>query len=136
MRLTAMLFIPLILLWACGTSGPDERSGSAIRLEVELDDPRPGGGVALLLMNASAGAIGYNLCTSTLERQIGGEWTAERSDRICTMELRTLPPGEETQYPYDLPPDLRPGEYRVLAGVELMDGGGRETVVSEAFTVQ
>jgi hypothetical protein len=79
------------------------------------------GSLELRLRNDSNRTLGYNLCTSNVERRNGQSWQAVASQRICTMELRTLPPGKEARYSLTLE-QLAPGEYRVTTRVEGLPG--------------
>lgn len=123
------------LLWACGPSGSEEDSGGDVGLAVEPEVAQPGDSAVLLLRNGSGEAIGYNLCTSRLERRDEGDWVRLPPDRVCTMELRTLPPGEVARYPLELPADLAPGSYRYLAMIARLEARSRDTVVTERFEV-
>lgn len=98
----------------------------------------PAGATATLrLANQNQHALGYNLCTSTLERRAGGEWrTAEGEDqRVCTMELRILEAGGTATYSYLLAATLPEGEYRFRTSLEHMGNGTRETATSNTFRV-
>jgi hypothetical protein len=106
-----------------------------IQLAVERSATSPGDSLVLVLENSSGAPVGYNLCASGLERRQGGEWQVVPSDRVCTMELRTLSPGAQTRYPLAPSPELPPGEYRAVTGVERLTTGERLVVVSEPFRV-
>lgn len=131
---TAIVLIT-VLFAACAPSVQNGGAGSDISLDVVPEEARAGATVELVLANETSGSIGYNLCTSSLERRTSGGWAGVQTDRVCTMELRTLAAGETARYPYDLPTDLPEGEFRFLTTVELMDEGGRQTVWSEPFVV-
>lgn len=133
MRMIA-LFVTTLL---CGC-GPPLGSGSSapdVSLAVEPAAASTGESITLLLRNESSGAIGYNLCTSGLERQVGGDWQAVPSDRVCTMELRTLEPGQQARHAAELPGGLPPGRYRYHTTVERLGAGLRDAVRSEPFRV-
>ena len=85
----------------------------------------------LSLRNGSAQAIGYNLCASNLERRSGGGWQPVASQRICTMELRSLAPGGEARYRVSLA-DVPPGEYRARARID----GNPPEVATDPFIVR
>ena len=87
--------------------------------------------IAQQLRNDSQRALGYNLCTSSLERRIGQAWQQVPSQRICTMELRSLTPGEEARYSIALT-GLPPGEYRATTRVE----GLPAAVTTEPFQLR
>jgi hypothetical protein len=125
----------LALLGACGPAVRTGTKSPGVSLRVVPDRAAAGDSVTLLLSNGAPGGIGYNLCTSALERRSGSDWQAVSSDRICTMELRTLPSGEEARYPMGLPAGLAPGEYRVHTTIEILDGGSRDEVRSEPFRI-
>lgn len=92
----------------------------------------PGGTLALTLANRSSAQIGYNLCTSGIQTAAGA---AVQTDRICTMELRTLEPGDSATYAYELPDDLEPGRYRLTTGATRMDSDSQTTVQTGLFEV-
>ena len=52
------------------------------------------------------------------------------------MELRTLLPGRDVEYPIPLPGDLAPGEYRFLTQVEVADTGARQGMRSDPIRVE
>ena len=85
----------------------------------------------LSLRNGSAQAIGYNLCASTLERRSGARWQPVASQRVCTMELRSLAPGGEARYRVSLE-DVPPGEYRARARID----GTPPEVATEPFRLR
>jgi len=85
----------------------------------------------LVLRNGSAQAIGYNLCASSLERRSGDGWQPVASQRMCTMELRSLAPGGEAHYAVPLG-DLPPGDYRARARID----GHPPEVATDPFVVR
>ena len=91
-----------------------------------------GSAMTLTLRNGSSETLGYNLCTSGLQTGAGA---AVPSDRICTMELRTLQPAASASYSWELPADLAPGRYRFTTGIEWMDSNRRGSVHSNNFEV-
>lgn len=91
-----------------------------------------GSAMTLTLRNSSSQTIGYNLCTSGLLTSSG---TAVPSDRVCTMELRTLEPAASATYSWALPADLAAGRYRFTTGIEWMGSNRRGSVQSNPFEV-
>ena len=89
--------------------------------------------VKLTLTNESSGPIGYNLCTSALQRRIGDTWTGVETGDICTMEIRTLQKGDIATFDKTLPNDTASGEYRYAVNVEW--NGSPTVVASDPFTV-
>ncbi len=89
--------------------------------------------VTLALANGTSEPLGYNLCTSAL---LGSAGSPVRTDRVCTMELRTLEPGNTATYPYELPASVGPGSYRFSTSVERMRSGTRTAVTSNEITVR
>lgn len=135
MRVTWTLALSAVLA-ACTPAIQASDMNTDLALTVQPDPARPGQPVELTLRNGTAADVGYNLCTSGLERRAGESWQAVPSDRVCTMELRLLPPGDQARYPLDLEPELAPGEYRFRTRVERMQTGDREDVVSRPFQVR
>ena len=124
--------IVLLLLAGCATQSAIT---PAIELRVQPTTVKAGDSLTLILRNNSENTVGYNLCASALERQNAGAWQAMPSDRVCTMELRSLPAGKETRYTLGLPANLSAGDYRVVTGVEIMPAGERSGVASQPFRV-
>lgn len=89
--------------------------------------------IMITLFNRSSRDVGYNLCASALERRSGSNWVPVPTvpDRVCTMELRMLPPGQRASYRSVYVTPLQPGEYRVTTGVEVAGGWG--AVQSNSF---
>ena len=101
-------------LVAIGASACAACASPAITLSATVSQERS---LELRLRNVSAQAIGYNLCASALERRSGAAWQRVASNRICTMELRSLAPGEEARYVIPLA-GLAPGGYRARARID------------------
>ena len=82
------------------------------------------GSVAIITVrNVTEGPVGYNFCERLIERAGLGGWdVVERlpaNGGACTMELRTLQPGEAATVQVQLPADLPAGTYRVeLPGIQ------------------
>lgn len=126
MRITIITM--LVLLAACAPM----MSGGAS--DVALTATRSGANVTLTLSNRGDSAIGYNLCTSALERRETNDWVAVRTDEVCTMELRNLQPGGAATFQKTLPANLPPGTYRYATSIEQPMGGSRVVVVTDSFT--
>lgn len=123
----------ILAMSACAPSTQPGASPDGVRLEVEPEVVTPGDSIELILTNESSGPVGYNLCTSGLERRRDEGWQAVRSDRVCTMELRTLPVGSEDRYSLGLPEELAPGDYRFRTSLEDLDTGERSSIASDSF---
>lgn len=122
-----------VFLIGCSTPAPARET--PFDLTVSPPSPEPGGEVTLTLVNNTVQQIGYNLCTSTLERETGSGWEPVPSDRVCTMELRTLGPGMTDSFTLTLPPALPDGVYRFQANVENLAEGTRRDVATAVFLV-
>jgi hypothetical protein len=125
--------VPFVLLTACASPGP-EGAESGLQLTVSPASPEAGETVTLTLNNQTAWPVSYNLCTSSLERDVAGEWQPVPEDRICTMELRLLAPDEAAETEIELLSPLEPGSYRYTVSVE--DRGSMEPVSSEPFRIR
>lgn len=84
----SLLFVVLLAL-ACA---PALDTGGVV-LKTDRDRYAASAPVVLTLSNGGATELGYNLCSSTLERRTASGWEAQRVDLVCTMELRGLAPG-------------------------------------------
>lgn len=131
----AVAFASVVLLLACAPS-PESGETGDVRLNVEPESLSAGDSITLQLSNGSAEPVAYNLCTSELERLSDGEWQAVPSDRVCTMELRSLPGGQRVRYELDLPSDLPAGEYRYRTRVARLDPGEGRMLRSGTFGVE
>jgi hypothetical protein len=130
-----LLSAAAFLLSACSSSmQADDPSG--VVLDVAPASAAAGDSVELTLDNGTAGPIGYNLCTSALERQTADGWQVVPVDITCTMELRGLEPGREASFRTALPTALTPGQYRYVTNIEVMETGERHTVTSRPFNVR
>lgn len=132
----ALLFT-MVIAAGC-TSAQTARDDATVTLRVEPAAVSAGDSLQLMLENGLEEPLGYNLCTSALEWRRGETWQPVPSDRVCTMELRILEPGQEADFRFAMPelPQLPAGEYRAVTGVEHMTSGGRTEVRSEPFRVE
>jgi hypothetical protein len=122
-----------ILLGACSPSMQTGDPASDVRLTVEPMPAAAGDSVVLTLHFGTAGQVGYNLCTSSVERQTAAGWEAIPSDVVCTMELRVLEGGQEATWRTAVASGLSPGEYRYTTGIEAMPAGERHVIASSSF---
>jgi hypothetical protein len=120
-------------LTACGTSLQSGGSVQGVRLAATPTAARDS--IVLTLTNGSALDVGYNLCTTAIERLTGDTWQSLPTDRVCTMELRTLQPGGQDRFTTTLPAGAAPGDYRFATGVNIPLEGERSTVTSNVVRV-
>lgn len=124
------------LIAACGypaQNAPAPAPPGEVTLTAAPPQTSAGSTMVLSLANGSAQQIGYNLCTSALQTASGA---AVQTDRVCTMELRTLAPGATATLDHELPPTLPDGSYRFSTDVERAESGDRMTVISNMFEVR
>jgi hypothetical protein len=133
-RTLVALMIPL--LCGCGPTVQTDMTNSDVVLLVAPVPATAGDSVTLTLENGLAQPIGYNLCTSGLERQDGEDWQPVPSDRVCTMELRLLEPGERASFTLQLQPELTGGVYRFRTNVERMEAGESDVAQTGPFRVE
>ncbi len=95
------------------TIPPAESSADGVRFSVEQVSP---GVMRLMLDNGAPHRIGYNLCSSVLQRRDGSSWVEAGSD-ICTAQLLTLNPGADATFE-KRPGALAPGDYRYVTRIE------------------
>ncbi len=94
--------------------------------------------VRVTLGNGSQQALGYNLCSSALERREGEGWIAVQKlpdGAICGAELDVLRPGASAVGLQPVYSFLRSGTYRFRARVEWPLDDGDATLTSNAFRV-
>lgn len=111
---------------------PAEPSGP-VTLSAASEQVAPGATMTLTLANGSSEQIGYNLCASDLQTSAG---RPVPTGLVCTMELRTLEPGRDVDYRYQLPVNMVAGSYRFATQVEWMQSGRRSGVRSNSFEVR
>ena len=129
------VLISAALAAACSPAARGASAEADIVFSVEPARVRAGETVTLVLRNQSSDTLGYNLCSSALEREANGQWQPVPSDRMCTMELRMLTPGESARYPVALEASVGAGPYRFVTSVERMGSGTRASVTSAPFAV-
>lgn len=96
-----------------------------VRLTLDAASYAPGAMVKLTMTNHTSRDLGYNACTRVVEREQsgGGRWAAvPEPDRVCTMEIRTLPANGNVTESTDLPATLEAGRYRLV--LNFHDEGG------------
>ena len=113
-------------------AAPGEPSGP-VTLSAAPAQVAQGATMTLTLTNGSSEQIGYNLCTSDLQTAAG---RPVPTGLVCTMELRTLEPGGDVDYRYELPVNMVSGSYRFLTQVEWMQSGRRSALRSNSFEVR
>jgi hypothetical protein len=130
MRISIIILV-VALLAACGSNGaPNSTRGLA--LGFEQPPAAAGEEVTLVLRNGSGSELGYNLCTSRLSHQRGGQWVPVGSRGNCPADQQRLQAGAEDTYGTQVPEDLGGGSYRYSLRVEV--GGTRvEEIYSPTF---
>jgi hypothetical protein len=136
MRFTALLLALVLVSCAPVVTPPQSGSGDARAELVTLSTERVATDrVRLILQNGYNGPVGYNLCSSGLERRSGASWQPVPTDEVCTMEIRTLPGGQDATFEKRLPPSLSAGEYRYVTSVEIPFPGQMTRIASPGFRV-
>jgi hypothetical protein len=123
-----------ILFAACAplsTVPPAEATTGEVRFGAERVSA---GLVRLTLDNGAPHPIGYNLCTSELERREGSAWTRVATGEMCTMQLLSLNPGADATFEKQLPADLAAGEYRYQTSIESPLGTAQKKISTAPFT--
>lgn len=125
----------LVAVLAACASEPQPPAAPPFELLIAPETPVPGQDVTLTLENLYGPTVGYNLCTSTLVRDEGGQFVEVPSDRVCTMEIRSLPVGQRDSYTLPMPAGLPTGVYRFRVALDQGEGAGPTTVDSHLFFV-
>lgn len=128
------------VLFTCALSGactPLVATGPAateVEFVVSSSTFVAGDTVSARLVNRSDAAVGFNLCSTVLEHLTPEGWVrSEEQLIICTMELRSLPPGEAAPYRRPVSASLPEGQYRLRTSVEAPLGGEWVTLTTEPF---
>lgn len=128
-----------LLVAGCGTVGVEWRAATEPEPVVTTGrgQYRPGEVASLNLNNPLDERIGYNACTWTLERQRDEGWEPApyEDERACTMELRTLEPGDTANPGFRFDERLPDGRYRFRAILHLLDSGTRTVHRSGSFLI-
>lgn len=139
MRLLAIVLLITACAGCGSTAGTDVRAGAdpARVIELARDRYRAGEPATLRLHNRLGEPAGYNACTWTLQlrREAGWQAAPHEGERVCTMELRTLAPGETARPDFRLDARLPAGEYRLRAVLHRLDAGSRAVRYSGTFRV-
>ena len=111
--------ILLLIGMAACQSGQQDAQGTAsseVTLRLDRATYTPGATATMTIRSTSRDTLGYNPCSNrSVERQQGSTWVAHAEpDRMCTMELRLLNPGETQTAPADIPAGLSAGTYRMV----------------------
>ena len=94
-------------MWAgCGYVDGSRTPSDAEPFTTDERTYSPGDEVLLTLRNVYGQPIGYNLCSSQLQRSVNDAWEPVQEDRICTLQLETLEPGEVDTFSVSLPDTL------------------------------
>lgn len=93
--------------------------------------------IVTTLFNASDQDVGYNLCGSPLEKQVGGAWVrvARNPENPCIQPLYILRPGQTATYREPANHVPAPGTYRLRTRVETPVPGDWIEVTTRPFTV-
>ena len=111
---------------------PAEPAPSADKVLFSVEQVSPGV-YRLMLDNGASHQIGYNLCSSVLERRNGTSWTRAHTD-ICTADIRRLNPGADATFE-KRPGPLPAGEYRWVTRIESPLDAPPATLATGVFRV-
>lgn len=136
MRFVALFLVLSIASCAPVATSPQSGSSDARVDLVTLSTERVASDrVRLILQNGYNGPVGYNLCASGLERRSGTSWEPVQTDEVCTMDIKTLPGGQDATFEKRLPASLASGEYRYVTSVEIPFPGQMARIASPGFRV-
>jgi hypothetical protein len=141
--LTWALLGATMTLPGCGVFRRGETAPGPYRIELAPPYYTRGTTVRVTVTNTSKADVEYNLCTRQLERRSGSTWIVAyewpAAGGACTMELRTLRPGESTTTEVEIPAGVPVGAYRVVF-TGLRSGGGaslpRDAIASPEFELR
>lgn len=134
--------IAIATLCGCetGTTGGydpalQDRAGHTL-IVTDAAEYQGGTTVRMRLTNKTGRRVTYNLCRSRIERGSDGDWRPVQSSlaEACTVELRSLSPGQSVTYAFKLG-SLRRGAYRIATDLDDPQGRARIVATSNAFTI-
>lgn len=128
-RWPTLLFVTMVG-FGCGILNSSETGEPGpVNLTVQSQTFAPGDSVGLQLENQSNQSVGVNLCSSTLQRRVNGEWARpdpwdedrnnDGVNEACRMILNSLEPDAATTTTLLLPLDLEAGTYRFETTTEI-----------------
>jgi hypothetical protein len=112
-----------------------------VMLTLDKTGYAPGASAVMTITSQRADTLGYNPCSSrSVELETPTGWVVHpEPNRMCTMELRLLQPGETQTAQTDVPADVTAGTYRIVLRLrpEPSDSppGSGVTAVSAPFRV-
>lgn len=119
--------------------GTSSTSGGGVTLTLDRTSYAKNAMVTLRIASQSRDTLGYNPCANrVVERQDGSQWVAyAEPERMCTMELRLLIPGETQTATTDLPGNVQAGTHRIVLTLQPQTsaGGAAVRAVSPDFRV-
>lgn len=125
-----------------GDTSRGMQADTGVTLSLDKTEYVPGATAVMTIHSQRADTLGYNPCSNrSVERQSPSGWVVHpEPNRVCTMELRLLLPGETQTAQTDVPADLAAGTYRVVLRLrrERSDPAGEDvtvTAVSAPFRV-
>ena len=100
-----------------------------------------GRGIRLQLTNRTSETLWYNLCTASLQEKTDKGWVPVEAgwlppDHACTLELRSLPPGESDTFEGPLRDDLQVGTYRFEDQIGVGEEDLTTPIYSDAFELR
>lgn len=121
------------------TGGTSTTPGAGVTLTLDRTSYTKDATVTMRIASQRRDTLGYNPCSNrVVERQDAGQWAAyAEPERMCTMELRLLMPGETQAATTDLPGNVRAGDHRIVLTLQPQSTTGRSAVraVSPVFRV-
>ena len=99
-----------------GTSGNAQAADSGVTLALDKNAYDPGTNAIMTISSQRGDTLGYNPCSDrSVERETAGGWVVHpEPNRMCTMELRLLLPGQTQNAQTDIPADVTAGTYRIV----------------------
>ncbi len=123
MKRIFLLFIT-ISLTTCNVNNSASNSLEEVNFETVQDSYTLNSVVTVVLTNTSTETVGYNPCTSTLQRKQVIRWETVEKNSICSAYLALLEPGETTQYKINLQQGYslqKTGIYRIITEVQFKE---------------
>ena len=117
--------LTLAVALACQSAAQSDRDSASekqvadtgvVMLTLDKTAYAPGATAIMTIMSQRSDTLGYNPCSNrSVERETPTGWVVHpEPNRMCTMELRLLKPGETQTAQTDVPADVTAGTYRIV----------------------
>lgn len=137
MKRVLLILLPIVF-FSCNINNSSSNTDPLKEVSFTTSQDRYSFGsvITLTIRNTSAKSVGYNMCSSTLQRKRDEGWVTINSDTYCLLYLLVMKPGNSDQYKVDLGQRYnlgKTGVYRITTNVEFK--GETFTLITDPFKI-